>query len=781
MFRIRMENIFLVFLMMFSIGCASKRDTKPTGEGAAAPILNRIMNIRTSENSESISVHIRGRQLLTYTSVKQPSPLAVLLYFPETDLDDVDNIYLSDNSVIRSVKAMALGVQGTTSRVEISLVEDIPYSVSRQDKDLKISFRKNREIPPSAGVNGTKEETLEKRSDVAYLSRDGAEKPKEQEALPVRNDTPDGVESSKPAWVNRIDFISGEAGKSTIVIGTTKPVEYNIKKTADRRILLRLSDTRLPGYRQRPLITTRFESAIDRITPLPAPATESTATFLIELREAVPYHVEQTRTIIQVHFDASSIPPKPLAAADMPSWQQVLADTPEMDEQPDQIIQEETTPSAGPSRQYTGPFRKYTGEKIALDFYDADIKNVFRILKKISGKNFAIDKDVSGRVTLAFDIPVPWDQVLEIILRMNQLGKVFEGDIIRIATTSTLQKEEENRRTEETEEQRAREARKALEPLITEYIAVSYSNAQNEIMPHIKEILTKERGTISVDDRSNLIIITDVAETIEQAKRIVERLDTVTPQVIIQARIVEANTSFSQEIGMTWTLVGGIQSTDPNAGIGPQRSFDTLGGTYGWDAAVNFPGAIETAVSGTMGFSFTRIAGTPLLLGARLRAMESQGKLKIISAPKILTLDNKKATIKQGLQYPYLERDESGLATVKFKDIDLLLEVTPHVTPDDRISLTIHITKNDIGAVIKDSQSFTTKEVETELLVNNGDTVVIGGIIKTVESTGRSGFPGLARIPLLGWLFKTEKISSEKEELLIFITPTIVKLEQRNM
>jgi type IV pilus assembly protein PilQ len=272
-----------------------------------------------------------------------------------------------------------------------------------------------------------------------------------------------------------------------------------------------------------------------------------------------------------------------------------------------------------------------------------------------------------------------------------------------------------------------------------------------------------------------------VAEKIKQAKAIVQALDTVTPQVIIEARIVEASTSFSREIGTEWGMQAGIQSTDANAGIGPQRGFDTLGGTYGYEAAVNFPGNMSNTSSGTLGFNFTRIAGTPLLLEARLRAMESRGEGRIISAPKILTLDNKKAIIKQGLEYPYLERDDSGGATTKFKDIDLLLEVTPHVTPDDRISMILHITKNDIGVKYGDQQSFTTKEAQTELLINDGETVVIGGIIKTTKNTGESGLPGFSKIPILGWLFKTKSNSSRKEELLIFITPRIVKLQQREL
>jgi len=195
------------------------------------------------------------------------------------------------------------------------------------------------------------------------------------------------------------------------------------------------------------------------------------------------------------------------------------------------------------------------------------------------------------------------------------------------------------------------------------------------------------------------------------------------------------------------------------------------------NTASNFPTSVDVA---SIGFNFVRLAGTPLLLNAKLQAMEAQGEGKIISAPKIVTLDNKEATIKQGLRYPYNKLDTSGNTTTVFEDVDLELKVKPHVTPDDRISMVIKIKKRALGNIISGKQSFTTKEAETELLINDGETFVIGGIIKTTKSSGGSGVPGLSMIPILGWLFKADSNTDNKEELLIFITPKIVLLEQRN-
>jgi type IV pilus assembly protein PilQ len=377
--------------------------------------------------------------------------------------------------------------------------------------------------------------------------------------------------------------------------------------------------------------------------------------------------------------------------------------------------------------------------------------------------------------------------VLDLVLKMNKLGKTVEDNIIRIATRATLDEEEKIRQERRTAELTLRDQQKQLEPVITEYLPVNYSNAQKEIEPHLQKLITKDRGSVSVDARTNMVIMTDTAEKIKRAKELIRKLDRVTPQVIIESRIVEASTDFSKAIGTQWDMGIGVSedvselagdvsdAVSDKVGIGPQRGYDALGGTYGYNLGMNIP----TGSSGSIGFNFTRIAGTPLLLNAKLMAMESNGEVKIVSAPKVVTLDNKTATIKQGLQYPYRAADKNGNPITSFKSIDLLLEVTPHVTPDNRISITINITKNDIGAVISGEQSFTTKEAETELLINDGDTVVIGGIIKTFENQGSLGMPGLSKIPIIGWLFKNYEFKQTKEELLIFITPRIVQLEQR--
>jgi type IV pilus assembly protein PilQ len=626
------------------------------------------------------------------------------------------------------------------------------------------------------------------------------------------------ADTEKSAWINRIDFRSEEAGKSSIIIGTTRPVQYDLTGKADKLLQLVLYNTKLPKYRDRPLITTRFESAVNRITPIYKDDKKNTSILVIELRESVPYEVKQIDDQLLIRFAASSIPPKPIEQADLPSWKKVMAQTdaesppdkapaalpPALEEAPPALPPTPETPAAdaapAPSPEVTAPPAAplppltppkplqiasmspqkrpqyeslvgtsllprpiYTGEKIALDFYQTDIKNVFRILREISGKNLAIDKNVTGSVTLTLEKPVPWDQVLDLVLKMNRLGMTYEGDIVRIAPLSTLTAEAKARQAKFAAERKARQQVKDLEPLVTEYIPVNYSDARAEILPHIKPVLTKNRGKISVDQRNNQLIVIDTADKLSQIKEIVSRIDTVTPQVIIEAKVVEVINEFGTELGITWDMAWG--------------PINTSNGNLGFDVSMNFP----SASSSTAGFNFAKITGTPFLLDATLNAVEANKQGRIITAPKIVTLDNKKARIKQGVEWPYLERDSSGNSTVKFKNIDLLLEVTPTVTPDDRILMKIFITKNDIGTITLNVPSLNTNEAQTELLVNDGDTIVIGGIIKRNEQNSVTGWPGLKDVPLLGWLFKTQKDTDTANELLIFITPRIVMLEQRRL
>ncbi|MFZ1987167.1 MAG: type IV pilus secretin PilQ [Desulfatitalea sp.] len=775
-------------------GCSSQTGPSDAAKPAAAPGLTAITSVTASQAVDQVVVIVSADGPITFSSLKQPDPLAVVLYFPETTVDQARVDLPADIDLVPRITTRE-GNGQRTARIEILLSADAAYTAAQEGNTVQVRFNRASAAPSAAPAA----EPASRISAASPPATTPAKSPATTAAAaPAGGQMPSSppiAPSGKAVWVNKVDFVGEENGKSTLVVGTTAPVDFRINKTAPQRIELRLLDTGIPSYHQRPLITTRFNSAVDRVTPTQPVKGKNESLIVIDLRETVPYVAEQTGNQLLIHFEPSAIPPKPLEQADLPAWKRALNDTQSDTVTAAEVSGERMAPlAAAPAptlaeggaapataaaradlaaldeaaareeaelQSMIGPRRKnFTGEKIALDFYETDIKNVFRILREVSGKNFAIDKDVTGKVTMTLDKPVPWDQVLDLVLRMNQLGMVQEGDIVRIATLETLKKEDDLRKAKLEAYRKAREEVKALEPLVTKYIPVSYSSAASEVKPHIEKILTKERGSVSVDEKNNQVIITDTAAVIRQAEEIVRRIDKVTSQVVIEARVVEVSDNFSRELGIDWNMSYG-------AGLLGDWATTT-------DMAMNFP----SQASSNIGIGFSRLTGVPFVLNARLNALETTGEGKILSAPKILTLDNKKAKIKQGVEYPYLERDSSGGSSVKFKNIDLLLEVTPHVTPDNRVSLIIFITKNDVAGITAGVPSVSTNEAQTELLVNDGDTVVIGGIIKSSESRGSDGFPALSKIPVLGWLFKNTTTKKQSNELLIFMTPRIVQLEQ---
>lgn len=820
--------------------------TAAAQETAASREYRRITGIQVGGDESEASVLIQGSEDLMYTAVPSPFENGVVFYFPDTGLaPGVSAGHYPEKSVVEQVITSESKGRHPSSRIEIRLKRDVPYEIERDGPTLYVFLGRGQPyVEPDQAMVQEEEEPADQWDDVtarqdSYVDQQEEDEyvaePQVEEAvvsdsvasMPAAQVVTEPEAWSEPAepaiepepllagpvWLNRVDFLQKPAGRSSIRVQLTHPVKYRMTKAGEKRLVLEFPGVVIPKEQQRPLITTRFESAADRIVPYARNATDAAVS--IELREMVAYHVEQTDQGVLIHFEASDVPPRPMAQAALPRWETIMrTEEPLITPKEARALadQEEMAPEyagfedegrvdrltgfmdaiADDLRGGTDKKVKYTGEKIALDFYKTDIKNVFRILKEVSGINFAIDRDVEGEVTLTLEKPVPWDQVLHLVLKMNQLGMTRMNDIIRIAPQSVLDEEaaavqarvdaEKDKIQSEADAALARkeaeDAARAVEPLVTEFISVNYATA-SDMKSHLEDIKTEERGKVNVDERTNTIIMTDTKDKLERARKIVQRLDRVTAQVQIEARVVEAQTSFSRNIGIGWGMDSGIQPGDSRSGIGPQRGYDVLGGTYGYNFAVNYPVAMPTTGANAFTFNFARILGlTPLTLNATLNALESQGELRIVSSPKVRTLDNKKATIKQGLDYPIRTFDGDGNTTIEYKKVDLLLEVTPHVTQDRRIAMKIMTTKNDIGAEISGERSFNTKETETELLVNDGETVVIGGIIKTTVRDVNTGWPGLTRVPVLGWLFKDNEKVNDREELLIFITPTIVELEE---
>jgi type IV pilus assembly protein PilQ len=456
-------------------------------------------------------------------------------------------------------------------------------------------------------------------------------------------------------------------------------------------------------------------------------------------------------------------------------------------------------PGAPPSfqpRTIGAEEKVYTGELISLDFKDGDIQDIFRLFAEISGLNVVLQPGVSGRVTLKLN-EVPWDQALELVLKTNKLGYIQEGNVIRIAPLSQLAEEETERRKLAEEKALAGELNTYTKPL-------SYAKAKS-IEPLVKRNLSP-RGDIVIDERTNTLIITDLPNYLTNVDALIQTLDTAIPGVEIEGRVVVTTRTFSRQLGIQWGFTGAMNQQFGNTTelvfpnsieIGGQPigsdavdEFKTLTPEFGGglrppqvdlrsvtDAqrgyAVNLPFA--AAPTGAIGVSLGSITGA-FSIDAALSAAEQRGHVRILSSPKIVTQNNKAATIRQGVQFP-IQVVANNTVTIQFKDAVLELEVTPQITSAETIILDLKVNNDslDFGRAVQGVPSVVTQSATTQVLVSDGSTTVIGGVFVNTEQKSDRYVPLLHRIPILGHLFKSGDTSSRNEELLIFITPRIRK------
>lgn len=443
----------------------------------------------------------------------------------------------------------------------------------------------------------------------------------------------------------------------------------------------------------------------------------------------------------------------------------------------------ETRASAAQGTVYDAS--QYTGRKVDFNVKDIDIKNLLSAIADISKKNIIVADDVKGTVTIKLR-NVPWDQALDIILKSKGLGREEFGNIIRVAPIDKLR-----------EEQRAAadsyKSRQATEPLKVRLIPVNYAKAE-QLLQQVKDALT-ERGTVSVDTRTNTMIVKDVQEALLRAEGIVRNLDTQTPEVLIEARIVEAATSFARSAGIQWggnltmapTLGNPTGLIFPNllavAGAADDSSAPTGGltgvSTGNTNFAVNMPAPIGLNNGAGLGFVFGS-AGGAANLNLRLSAFENSGTIKTISSPRVVTVDNVDASISQGVSIPFSQTSAAGVSTT-FIEARLELRVTPHVTQEGSIQMRINAANNQPNPGLTGSNgqpSITRREAKTDVLVRDGETTVIGGIYTRRNAESWNEVPVLSKIPVLGWLFKKKSVSDDRTELLIFVTPRIINRSQ---
>jgi type IV pilus assembly protein PilQ len=404
--------------------------------------------------------------------------------------------------------------------------------------------------------------------------------------------------------------------------------------------------------------------------------------------------------------------------------------------------------------------KQYKGRRISLDFKDVAIADVLRLIAEVSELNVIAGDEVKGSVTVRL-VDVPWDQALDVVLLTKGLGFMRIGNILRIAPSLEIQQEEEMRLQE-------RRSKERLEDLIVKLQPVNYADVK-QVAKMVGQLLTPDRGTVTTDERTSTLIIKDIPSVIAEATALIKAIDTQTPQVMIEAKIVEANLDFSREFGSVWGI-GHLD--DPAKGhenwLYNPDSF--LAGSRNPITAA--PNGLVDMTAGILHDTFN--------LDLQLQAAEVNGDGKVISSPRVVTLDNSKATIEQGVSIPF-QTFENGDAQLEFVDAVLKLDVTPHITANKSIIMKISVKRNapdDSVFTLTGSPAISKNQVKTETLVKDGQTLVLGGIYVIVKSERQSGVPYLNKIPLLGAIFRNDEVSDSRKELLIFVTPRILVPEE---
>ena len=426
-----------------------------------------------------------------------------------------------------------------------------------------------------------------------------------------------------------------------------------------------------------------------------------------------------------------------------------------------QVLDTPTTEGEGyATTEVASQEQQFTGEPITLTLKDADIKDVLKTFSVLTDLNFVLDPGVSGSVTVELR-EVPWDQALDLILKINGLDYVLENNVLRVAPTSKLASEKAARAAFEKESEKARPLKTVLKPL--SYAKASYIAG----LLSSDSYLLSDRGSVVVDERTNTLILRDTVDRVEGVLRLIDSLDLPTPQVVIEGRIVETTKQFSRELGVSWGFTG------------------TMDAEHGNDTGLKFPnsigidGGVELPAGNNafLGMTFGDILNT-FNLDFLLTAAESEGQARVVSTPRVTTQNLMKASIRSGLQIP-VQTVANNTVTVQYIDATLRLEVTPQITAEGTVNLDINIKKQrpapEFAVAGGQNAPIFTRDAETQLLVRDGGTTVIGGIYEITDSTGEDRVPGLHKIPLFGWLFKNKEIRLDHDELLIFITPRIVK------
>ncbi|HEX5639877.1 MAG TPA: type IV pilus secretin PilQ [Burkholderiaceae bacterium] len=419
-----------------------------------------------------------------------------------------------------------------------------------------------------------------------------------------------------------------------------------------------------------------------------------------------------------------------------------------------------------PARLFQGTRQGYQGERLSLNFQNVDVRSLLQVIADFTNLNIITSDSVGGTITLRLK-DVPWDQALDIILQSKGLDMRKNGNVVLVAPRDEIAAKEKL-------ELEARSQIADLEPLRSEAFVVNYQKAEDvrKLLTDDKQRLISKRGSVAVDPRTNQLFVQDTAARLEDVRRMLQRIDVAVPQVLIEARIVEASDKFSRNLGVRL----GYGKVNNESVIGGQNLFGTLPGS----SVSTIPSNVNLPAAGLNGFNPGQFnltlfnSSLTRLLNLELNALEADGLGKIISSPRVVTADKVKATIEQGTEIPYQQATSSGATSVAFRKAVLKLEVTPQITPEGAIFLDVKVNKDSRGVDTSAGPAIDTKNVQTQVLVENGGTVVLGGIYEQQERTDTTKVPLLGDLPVVGYLFKNVSKINDRTELIIFITPRVI-------
>jgi type IV pilus assembly protein PilQ len=556
--------------------------------------------------------------------------------------------------------------------------------------------------------------------------------------------TPPPPPAEPMVQITDLQFVGADRGGS-VKIETSAPAHYQTRRNeVENQFIVEIENATLPEKFKRPYITKEFNSPIASINAYQNQGSTTTRV-VIQMRDTTELAVQQDGNSLVVAAGGAPTPapvPAPVAEA-----------------APAEGVDGVSATGASSFNDFLTGDSHYYGRKINIEVTDEDVRNVFNLIAEESGANMVLDDKVTGPVTVKLR-QVPWDQALVVVMKAKGLGYVRQGNVLRISPLDTLKKESETARD-------IVESNQKLDPLKVKVLPINYANVE-DLVKQCEKFLSP-RGKIASDNRTSSIIITDTGDTIERLSKLIKTLDVAPDQVLIEGKIVEADSNFDRNIGVNWGTSGqpvamGNSPSGLPVNLTPSSAF------------------APSMIPQPLGLALNVNVGTLDVLGslsAALSLYEKEDTVKVVSSPRIVAMNREKSTISQSDQIPVSQITQTGTAptiSVRYESADLRLEVVPQITPEGGVIMDINVKREYFGPAPAGGGSPAKfgRQAQTRVMVHTGQTAVIGGIYDNTQTEGESGVPYLRNIPVLGWLFKNHDRTSAKKELIIFLTPKIL-------